>query len=85
MNPESSSSLSSGGRCWVVGEVAQAHDGSLGMAHASTDAIAKRQYGFEPGVFEIRHPSPRKHPQLGTMPLLTAPRLCLPRKMANRA
>lgn len=27
-------------RCLVVGEVAQAHDGSLGMAHAFVDAIA---------------------------------------------
>jgi len=29
-----------GGRCLVVAEVAQAHDGSLGMAHAFIDAIA---------------------------------------------
>jgi N,N'-diacetyllegionaminate synthase len=28
------------GRCLIVGEVAQAHDGSLGMAHAFVDAIA---------------------------------------------
>lgn len=28
------------GRCLVIGEVAQAHDGSLGMAHAYIDAIA---------------------------------------------
>lgn len=28
------------GRCVVVGEIAQAHDGSLGMAHAFVDAIA---------------------------------------------
>jgi N,N'-diacetyllegionaminate synthase len=28
------------GQCLVVGEVAQAHDGSLGMAHAYIDAIA---------------------------------------------
>src|SRR5438034_7533883 len=27
-------------RCVVVGEVAQAHDGSLGLAHAFVDAIA---------------------------------------------
>ena len=27
-------------RCMIVGEVAQAHDGSLGMAHAFIDAIA---------------------------------------------
>src|SRR5437870_2808368 len=27
-------------RCLIVGEVAQAHDGSLGMAHALIDAIA---------------------------------------------
>src|SRR3990170_846507 len=28
------------GRCLIVGEVAQAHDGSLGTAHAFIDAIA---------------------------------------------
>lgn len=28
------------GRCLVIGEVAQAHDGSLGMAHSFIDAIA---------------------------------------------
>ena len=28
------------GRCLIVGEVAQAHDGSLGMAHAFIEAIA---------------------------------------------
>jgi N,N'-diacetyllegionaminate synthase len=28
------------GRCFVIGEVAQAHDGSLGTAHAFIDAIA---------------------------------------------
>ncbi|KAA0268968.1 MAG: N-acetylneuraminate synthase [Chloroflexi bacterium] len=28
-------------RCFVIGEVAQSHDGSLGMAHAFIDAIAK--------------------------------------------
>jgi N,N'-diacetyllegionaminate synthase len=28
------------GRCLVIGEVAQAHDGSLGIAHAFIDAIA---------------------------------------------
>jgi N,N'-diacetyllegionaminate synthase len=27
-------------RCLIIGEVAQAHDGSLGMAHAFIDAIA---------------------------------------------
>ena len=31
---------SSNGRCLIIGEVAQAHDGSLGMAHAFIDAIA---------------------------------------------
>jgi N-acetylneuraminate synthase len=40
MNPKSLLLPSSGGRCLVVGEVAQAHDGSLGMAHAFIDAIA---------------------------------------------
>src|SRR5947208_14283489 len=29
------------GGCLVMGEVAQAHDGSLGLAHAYIDAIAK--------------------------------------------
>ena len=29
------------GRCLVIGEVAQAHDGSLGTAHAFIDAIAR--------------------------------------------
>src|SRR5438093_5442961 len=29
------------GACAIVGEVAQAHDGSLGMAHAFIDAIAE--------------------------------------------
>jgi N,N'-diacetyllegionaminate synthase len=28
-------------RCLIIGEVAQAHDGSLGMAHAFIDAIAR--------------------------------------------
>jgi len=32
--------LSPGRACLIVGEVAQAHDGSLGMAHAFVDAIA---------------------------------------------
>ena len=31
----------SGSRVWLIGEVAQAHDGSLGSAHAYIDAIAK--------------------------------------------
>lgn len=29
------------GRCFIIGEIAQAHDGSLGMAHAYIDSIAK--------------------------------------------
>ena len=28
------------GRCLIIGEVAQSHDGSLGMAHSFIDAIA---------------------------------------------
>jgi N,N'-diacetyllegionaminate synthase len=32
--------VGAGGRCLVIGEVAQAHDGSLGIAHAFIDAIA---------------------------------------------
>src|SRR5438132_385645 len=41
MNPELLfTPRSSLGRCMIVGEVAQAHDGSLGMAHAFIDAIA---------------------------------------------
>ena len=34
--------VGSGERCLVIGEVAQAHDGSLGMAHAFIDAIADK-------------------------------------------
>ena len=30
-----------GGRCFVIAEIAQAHDGSLGTAHAYIDAVAK--------------------------------------------
>ena len=33
-------SIGNGERCLIIGEVAQAHDGSLGMAHAFIDAIA---------------------------------------------
>ena len=33
-------SASTSGRCLIIGEVAQSHDGSLGMAHAFIDAIA---------------------------------------------
>jgi sialic acid synthase SpsE len=32
--------VGSGPGCFIIGEVAQAHDGSLGMAHAYIDAIA---------------------------------------------
>ena len=31
----------SAGRCLIIGEVAQSHDGSLGMAHAFIDAVAR--------------------------------------------
>ena len=34
-------SLKQSSNCLVIGEVAQSHDGSLGMAHAFIDAIAK--------------------------------------------
>ena len=33
--------IGGGKRCFVIGEVAQAHDGSLGAAHAFIDAIAR--------------------------------------------
>jgi N,N'-diacetyllegionaminate synthase len=33
--------LLTAGRCFIIAEVAQAHDGSLGTAHAFIDAIAK--------------------------------------------
>lgn len=36
MQPE----LFASGHCFVIAEVAQAHDGSLGTAHAFIDAIA---------------------------------------------
>jgi N,N'-diacetyllegionaminate synthase len=35
-----SHNIGHGKRCFVIGEVAQAHDGSLGMAHAFIDSIA---------------------------------------------
>lgn len=38
--PRRSGAEPEGARCILVGEVAQAHDGSLGMAHAFIDAIA---------------------------------------------
>lgn len=34
-------SLKQNSNCLIVGEVAHAHDGSLGVAHAFIDAIAK--------------------------------------------
>ena len=37
----SASSIGTRSKCLIVAEVAQAHDGSLGMAHAYIDAIAK--------------------------------------------
>ena len=33
--------LIGGGRCFIIAEIAQAHDGSLGTAHAYIDAVAK--------------------------------------------
>lgn len=33
--------LIGGGQCFVIAEIAQAHDGSLGTAHAYIDAVAK--------------------------------------------
>src|SRR6266404_7760699 len=36
-----STNNSSATKCLIIGEVAQTHDGSLGMAHAFIDAIAK--------------------------------------------
>jgi N,N'-diacetyllegionaminate synthase len=40
MSAGSGTGLGPSGRCLIVGEVAQSHDGSLGMAHAFIDAIA---------------------------------------------
>ena len=39
--PSPDLSESTAGRCLIVGEVAQAHDGSLGLAHAFIDAVAE--------------------------------------------
>lgn len=39
-SPGTGSAAPSSGRSLVIGEVAQAHDGSLGLAHAFVDAIA---------------------------------------------
>lgn len=33
--------IGKGHPCFIIGEIAQAHDGSLGMAHAYIDAVAK--------------------------------------------
>ena len=44
-----------GNQCFIVGEVAQAHDGSLGMAHAFIDAVAAA--GADAVKFQT--PSPR--------------------------
>lgn len=41
MSPDSFQSRFSDRRCLIIGEVAQAHDGSLGQAHAYIDAIAQ--------------------------------------------
>ena len=41
------------GRCLIIGEVAQAHDGSLGMAHAFIDALASA--GTDAVKFQIYH------------------------------
>ena len=35
-----SQQLKNGGRCFIIAEIAQAHDGSLGAAHAYIDAVA---------------------------------------------
>jgi len=53
MSPKSSKQTASSrpkilpadGRCLIIGEVAQAHDGSLGLAHAYIDAIARAGAG----------------------------------------
>ena len=37
--------LIGGGRCFIIAEIAQAHDGSLGTAHAYIDAVAKTGSG----------------------------------------
>ena len=39
--PMETRALFSPERCLVIGEVAQAHDGSLGLAHAYIDAVAR--------------------------------------------
>ena len=36
----SDSPFAAGNRCFIIAEIAQAHDGSLGMAHAYVDAAA---------------------------------------------
>ena len=45
------------GRCLIIGEVAQAHDGSLGTAHAYIDAIADA--GLTPSNFKRTMPTTR--------------------------
>ncbi len=48
-------------RCLVIGEVAQSHDGSLGMAHAFIDAIANA--GADAVKFQTHIASAESTPQ----------------------
>ena len=48
-------------RCLIIGEVAQAHDGSLGTAHAYIDAIAKA--GAEAVKFQTHIAAAESSPQ----------------------
>ena len=41
MNESSTPKMHNDDTCLVIAEIAQAHDGSLGMAHAYVDAVAK--------------------------------------------
>lgn len=53
--------LLSAERCLIIGEVAQAHDGSLGMAHAFIDAIARA--GADAVKFQTHIASAESTPQ----------------------
>lgn len=49
------------GRCLIIGEVAQSHDGSLGMAHSFIDAIARA--GADAVKFQTHIASEESTPQ----------------------
>ena len=52
------------GRCFIIAEIAQAHDGSLGAAHAYIDAVAEA--GADAIKFQTHIASEESTPDEGT-------------------